>query len=319
MRTRVYSLPCGKADMPFAALVSLNPASKRRTELRPGRSMKRLLGVLLGLFFLLIAGIRPAASADKPLVFGVFPSMTAKQTVEVHRPLASALEKHLGRRVVVYSARDFETFVARTRHGEYDILLTAPHLAWLARQDVGYRPLLKYAQPVRGLLVVKSTSPFDEPEALHGRTIAAADPVALVVMATQAQLSERGLKRGIDYHTTDSGTHANAVMQVINGRADAAILGFHPYMLMPPELRKQLRVVSETPSLSSLMYLTHPRLRDAEAQAVRQALQGFAATPEGQAFMQRGGYGGFADVDGSELRAFRPYALQAQEMLRSAR
>ena len=319
MRTRVYSLPCGKADMPVAALVSLNPASERPIERHPGRSMKRLLGVLLGLFLLLVAGIRPAASADKPLVFGVFPNMTAKQTVEVYRPLASALEKHLGRRVVVYSARSFETFVARTRHGEYDILLTAPHLAWLARQDVGYRPLLKYAQPVRGLLVVKSTSPFEEPEALRGRTIAAADPVALVVMATQAQLSERGLKRGIDYHTTDSGTHANAVMQVINGRADAAVLGLHPYMLMPPELRKQLRVVSETPSLSSLMYLTHPRLRDAEAQAIRQALLGFAATPEGQAFMQRGGYGGFADVDGSELRAFRPYALQAQEMLRSAR
>ena len=37
------------------------------------------------------------------------------------------------------------------------MLLTAPHLAWLARQDAGYQPLLKYAEPVRGLLVVKSS------------------------------------------------------------------------------------------------------------------------------------------------------------------
>ena len=319
MRTRVHSLSCGKTDMAAAPPTCLNPSRTQRTESRTGRAMTLRLGVLLGLFFVLIAGIRPAISADKPLIFGVFPSMTAKQTVEVHRPLASALEKHLGRRVVVYSARDFETFVARTRQGEYDILLTAPHLAWLARQDVGYRPLLKYAQPVRGLLVVKSDSPLGELEALRGRTIAAADPLALVVMATQAQLTERGLKHGIDYRTTDSGTHANSVMQVINGRADAAMLGLHPYNLMPPDLRQQLRVLAETPPLSSLMYLTHPRLRDAEAQAVRQALLGFAATPEGQAFMQRGGYGGFADVDGRELRAFRPYALQAQEKLRNAR
>jgi phosphonate transport system substrate-binding protein len=35
--------------------------------------------------------------------------------------------------------------------------------------------------------------------------------------------------------------------------------------------------------------------------------------------MQGGGYGGFAEVDGHELRAFRPYALQAQDMLRSTR
>jgi len=273
-----------------------------------------LLGVLL-----LIVGGRPAASDDKPLVLGVFPSMTAKQTIEIYRPLASALEKHLRRSVVVYSARDFTTFVARTRQGEYDILLTAPHLAWLARQDTGYRPLLKYAQPVRGLLVVRSDSPFDEPDKLRGRTIAMADPIALAVLAIQAELAAHGLKRGIDYRTSDSGTHTNAVLQVINGRVDAAVLGLHPYNLTPPELRQQLRVLAESPPLSSLMYLTHPRLREAEAQAVRNALLRFAATPEGQAFMQRGGYGGFADVDGSELRAFRPYALQAQELLRNVR
>ena len=97
------------------------------------------------------------------------------------------------------------------------------------------------------------------------------------------------------------------------------MLGLHPYNLMPPKLRQQLRVLAETPPLSSVMYLTHPRLRDAEAQAIRKALLSFAATSEGQAFMQRGGYGGFVEVDGSELSAFRPYALQAQELLRATR
>lgn len=282
-----------------------------------GKFIFRLV-VLTG-FWLLAMGIRPAFSADKPLVFGVFPNLTAKQIVEIYRPLANALEVHLQRRVVIYSARDFKTFVERTRQGEYDILLTAPHLAWLARQDVGYRPLLKYVQPVRGLLVVKSGSPFDELDALRGHTIATADPIAVAVLAIHAELAAHGLRRNIDYRTVDSGTHLNAVMQVINGRADGAMLGKHAYMLLPPELRQQLRVLAETPPLSSLMYLTHPRLRDAEAQAVHKALLGFAATSEGQAFMQRGGYGGFLAVDGSELRAFRPYALEAQEILRATR
>jgi len=275
--------------------------------------------LLMGLFLLLALGSRPAASADKPLAFGVFPNLTARQIVENYRPLADALETALQRRVVIYSARDFKTFVERTRQGEYDILLTAPHLAWLARQDAGYRPLLKYAKPVRGLLVVRSDSAFDAPDALRGRSIATADSIAVAVLALHAELAAYGLKRNIDYRTVDSGTHTNAVMQVINGRADAAMLGLHPYNLLPSELHTQLRVLAQTPPLSSLMYLTHPRLRDSEAQAVRQALLRFAATPAGQTFMQRGGYGGFADVDGHELRAFRPYALQAQEMLRTAR
>jgi phosphonate transport system substrate-binding protein len=269
---------------------------------------------LLGLLLLAI-GSRPAAGADIPLIFGIFPNMTAKQIIETYRPLAEALEKTLQRRVVIYTARDFTTFVERTRMGEYDIVLTAPHLAWLASQDAGYRPLLKYTQPVRGLLTVKADSPIDTPEALRGRTIATADSLAVVVLAIQAELAARGLRQHIDYRTTDSGTHLNAVMQLINGRADAALLGLHPYNLMPPELRRQLRVIVETPPLSSLMYLTHPRLPDAETQAVRKALLEFAATPKGQAFMQRGGYGAFTRVDGSELQAFRPYALQAQEIL----
>jgi len=274
-------------------------------------------GVLLGLL-LLAFGCRPAAGADDPLVFGIFPNLTAKQIVETYRPLAEALGKSLQRRVVIYTARDFTTFAERTRRGEYDIVLTAPHLAWLASQDPGYRPLLKYTQPVRGLLMVKTDPPIDTPEALRGRTIATADSIALVVLAIQAELGTRGLRHSIDYQTTDSGTHLNAVMQLINGRTDAALLGRHPYNLMPPELRRQLRVVVETAPLSSLMYLTHPRLGDAEAQAVRKTLLDFAATPGGVTFMQRGGYGAFTRVDGSELQAFRPYALQAQAMLRKS-
>lgn len=267
----------------------------------------------------LLAMMRPAWAADPPpLVFGVFPHLSAKQIVEIYRPLADALEKRLQRRVVLYTARDFKTFVERTRQGEYDIVLTAPHLAWLARQDAGYRPLLKYADPVRGLLVVKRDAPLNAPEQLRGRTVATADALAVTVLALQAQLAAHGLRRTLDYQTIDAGTHSNAVMQVVNGRADAAMLGVHPFNLLPAELRQQLRVLAETPPLSSVMLLAHPRLSDAEAQAVRGGLLGFAAAPEGRAFMQRGGFGGFVEVDGSELRDFRPYALQAQEMLKAA-
>jgi phosphonate transport system substrate-binding protein len=303
---------------PGSILHALAPGAGSKPATASLPTLKHRFAVLLAALLFATAS-QPAASAGAPLVFGVFPNLTARQTIETYRPLADALEKRLQRRVVLFSARDFKTFVERTRQGEYDILLTAPHLAWLARQDAGYRPLLKYARPTRGLLVVKVDSPFVKADALRGRTIATADAIAVAVLAVEAELAAHGLRHEIDYRTADSGTHLNAVMQVVNGRADGAMLGLHPYKLMPPDLRQQLRVLAETPPLSSLTYLSHPRLRDAEAQAVRAALFDFAATPEGQALMLRGGYGGFADLDGRELSAFRPYALQAQEMLRAAR
>jgi phosphonate transport system substrate-binding protein len=261
----------------------------------------------------------PAHAAERPLIFGIFPHLTARQTVEIYRPLADAMAKRLQRPVLIYSARDFTTFVARTRQGEYDILLTAPHLAWLARQETGYRPLLKYSQPARGLLVVKAGSPFRSPGDLRGRTIATADAIAVAVLALQADLAAHGLQHDSDYRTVGSSTHTNAMMQVINGHADAAIVGSHPYQLASEGTRRQLRILIETPALSSLMYLTHPRLRDHEAQTIHKALIDFEATPEGRTFMLRGGYGEFSAVGASELHAFRPYAQQAQEMLRETR
>ncbi len=273
--------------------------------------------VVAGALAMPVSADAQTGSADAPLVFGVFPNITAKQIIETYQPLADAMAKRLRRQVVIHSARDFKTFVERSRQGNYDILLTAPHLAWLARQDAGYRPLLKYAQPTRGLLVVKNTSPYRAPDDLRGHNIATPDAMAVASLALQADMAAHGLRRNVDYQTAEFGTHLNAVMQLIIGRAAAAMLGLHPYLLLPPELRQQLRVLIQTAPLSSLMYLTHPRLRDQEASVIRRALLDFAATPEGKAFMQHGGYGGFAAVDGTELRAFRPYALQAEEMMRA--
>lgn len=279
--------------------------------------LQRRTWLLAGLFLLLCLGSRPATSADKPLVFGVFPHLTAKQIIETYRPLVSSLEKQLNRRVVVYSAPNLRAFVDRTQMGDYDILLTPPHLAWLARQDAGYRPLLNYSEPIHGLLVVRADSTFTVPEDLRGHTIATADTIAMAGLAIEADLAKRGLKRGVDYRTMESGTHTSTVMQVVNKRADAAMIGHHAYVLMPDDSRSQLRILATTPPLSSLMYLTHPRIRERDAQAIRQALLKFADTPEGQAFLQRGKYGGFVGVDGNGLQAFRPYALQAQEILRA--
>ncbi len=278
---------------------------------RPGRVALYVIGLLFGLFVL-----RPLWAAETPpLVLGIFPNTTAKQIVETYRPLANALEITLQRRVEIYSAPNFKSFVDRTRQGEYDLLLTAPHFAWLARQDAGYRPLLKYAEPVRGLLVVKSGSSYRAVDALRGRTIAIADPLAVIVLALQAELTQSGLNNGRDYRLLHAGTHVNAAMQVAKGSADGAMVGLLPYTLFPPELRSQLHVLLETPPLSSLTYLTHPRIREADVLAIRKGLLAFAATAEGQAFLKKGGFGGFNALDGNELNAFRPYALQTQKML----
>lgn len=271
----------------------------------------------LALVLLFLMGLRTGWADDaRPLVLGVFPYVTARQIVETYRPVVKALEDKLQRRVLLFTAPDFTTFAKRTRQGKYDILLTAPHLAWLAHEEARYLPLLKYDLSIHGLLVVKSDSPFKGVEDLRGHTIATPDSIALVVLAGKAEMAAQGLREKIDYQVKPSGTHINAAMQVINGRADGAMLAQQTYNLMRPELRQQLRVLAVTPLLPSLIYLTHPRLPVAEVQAIRKALLDFSASPDTQARKHHGSHGAIGPIDDAMLLAIRPYALQAQEMLR---
>lgn len=279
--------------------------------------MLNKIRLLFGLALMIPAQGLAQADVQPPLSFGAFPNLSARQVIASYQPLARELEKQLNRRVVVYSAPDFRTFVERTHAGQYDIVATAPHLAWLARQEAGYRPLLKYTTPTHGLLVVRADTTFNTVDALRGKTLARANAMAVTALAVQSALADKGLRKGTDYTILNAGTHNNAVMQVLNGRAEAAALGYHPYKLLAEDLRQKLRIVLETPPVSSLMLLSHPRLSDADAQAVRQALHAFEHSTEGREFMKRGGYGGFTPVSGDELQAFHAYALEVRELLRS--
>lgn len=65
--------------------------------------------------FALIAGAHPETNNKAALLFGVFPKMTAKQTLDIHRPLAHVLEQHLRQRVAIHGARGFNAFVELPR------------------------------------------------------------------------------------------------------------------------------------------------------------------------------------------------------------
>ena len=273
---------------------------------------------LLTLF--LLANVQASRADDtEPLIFGVFPYVTAKHIVETYRPIAYALEKRLKRRVLLYTARDFKTFADRTQQGEYDILLTAPHLAWLAKQDAHYRPILQYSNRIKGLLVVQSNSAFDSPEALRGRTIATVAPTAMVVLSIQDELAARGIKSNVDYQSINAGTHINAAMQVVNTRADAAILAEQLFKTLRPEYRQQLRILRETRPLPGLVYLTHPKFSVQESDAISQAFLTYVKSVRGQAFLKRGNHGSLSTASDEDLQSVQSYALQARDILQRIR
>lgn len=280
--------------------------------------MPTLLPRLLVLACLLasLAGMRAGWAAElPPMALGVFPISTARQVVEIYQPVADALSKQLHRKVLIYTARDYRTFVERSSKGQYDLMLAPPHFAWLARQNAGYRPVFKYRKSIHGQLIVRHDSPLKQVENLRDGTLAIADPLALVALASQAQLAAHGLRSGIDYQTTLSATHINAAMHVINEEADGAIVGSQAFSLMRPDLRRQLRMLDETPPLPGLIYLVHPRLNDAELQAVERAFRTFSNVSGTSVQPHVQAHGDIVQLDGTEMQAIQPYAMQIQNLL----
>ena len=261
-----------------------------------------------------------AASAgetpQKPgLKFGVFPNLSTRVLLETYQPVADTVSDSSKRPVELQSAADFETFYQRTQSGEYDLLLTAPHLAWLAWKEAGYRPLLAYDQPVMGLLVVRRGSGIRTLADLKAKTVARADPLAIVVMRMEKQLVKAGLRAGRDYQSVEAGSHNNAALLVHQGKVDAGILGALPFRKLAPDVQSGLQIIAETEALPSQVYLVGQRVSPDQETLLQRGIQQFMLSEAGRVFLEKGGFGGIHRLTRIELNRVAVDAKQVKQML----
>lgn len=260
----------------------------------------------------------PAAmAADDGLRFGVFPSLAARVIVEGYQPLANGLAGSIGQPVNLESTPDFITFHKRTMAGEYDLVLTAPHLAWLAWKEGEYRPLLSYTEPVRGLLIVRADSPYRQLADLRGKTIAMPDPLAIVFIRMKKIIEKEGLVLGRELTVIETGSHTNAATHVNERQADAAVLGRQAFQRLPPELRDNMRVIAETPAIPGQIFLVHARIAPARQRAIGRAIEQFTRTGAGVEFLRKGGFGGVRPLKKNELKQVEGDAMDLKLRLQT--
>lgn len=271
--------------------------------------MSNITKAITAALSLIVAGL-----AHATLNFGVFPNLSSRLLMESYQPVADALAASLGQPVVLQTAPDFRTFALRTQAGEYDLVLTASHLAWLAHKEQGYRPLFTYQSKTRGLLVVRADSPYHAARDLRGKRIAKSDSLAITVMRMENELVRDGLVGGRDYTVVETGSHNNAVLHVQGGQAEGAILGALPWRQMPATLRGGLRVIRETEEFPGQVYLVHPRT-DKTEKRIRDALEAYMASEQGRRFLVQNGLGGLQNITAGELRRFDLEASKVKSRL----
>ncbi|MEW6132673.1 MAG: phosphate/phosphite/phosphonate ABC transporter substrate-binding protein [Pseudomonadota bacterium] len=272
---------------------------------------KSVLAPLAAVFWLVLPGLMQAAPNE--LKFGVFPQLSTRVMVETYQPLVDFLGETIGQTLRLESAKDFHTFHLRTMGGEYDLVLTAPHLAWLAWKEGGYRPLLVYGEPAKGFIVVRTDSPYRKPGDLRGKTIAIPDSYAVVNIRLTKMLASSGLNPGREIAVTEVGSHTNAAAHVYERQSEAAIVGVFPFLRLPGEMRKGLRIIAQTPDLPSHVFLVHTRLAGKREKSLELAIGQFMRSEEGAAFLQKNGFGGVRALKKDELKQVEG---DARELLR---
>lgn len=257
---------------------------------------------LRAILLTLTAFILPATAAEKPLILGAFPYLSGYSVVNKFTPLRDYLAAELKRPVQVYTAPDFNTFIERTRRGDYDIALTAPHLARLAILDDGYVPLATYKATLQALIVVKKDASYTTLADLRGKSIAIPDKLAIVTLLGTQLLRKENLRPGQDYTLVATQSHSSAALSVQYGQQDAAIVGTNPFNQLTPEIQTGLRILATSSPNPTQYYIAHKRLGGRQIARIQSLLVTFAETPSGQKFIEENRFLGIKLSSGDELK-----------------
>jgi len=164
-------------------------------------------------------------AAESPLVLGIFPRNKATETTTMYTPLANYLSERLGRRVVLVTSKDFDSFWKGVMQREYDIVhYNQYHYIQSANS---YRVIAHNQEfgknAVAGALYVRNDSGITTVAQLRGRTIifGGGKDAMLSYIAPRFLLMQAGLKEA-DFKTEFAVNPPNALLALANKQADAA-------------------------------------------------------------------------------------------------
>lgn len=186
---------------------------------------KRCLVIAL-LWFVLTAVVTSSThAAQDPLIMGIFPRNKATETTTMYTPLANYLSERLGRKVILVTSKDFDSFWKGVMERKYDIVHYNQYHYIQSAQS--YKVIAHNQEfgkdAVAGALFVRKDSGINELAQLRGRTIifGGGKDAMLSYIAPRFLLMQAGLKEG-DFKTEFAVNPPNAALALYNKQADAA-------------------------------------------------------------------------------------------------
>ena len=214
----------------------------------------------------------------------VVPQVPASELMRDWTPLLARLSQLTGCTLVLKLAASIPLFETELLAGVPDFAFLNPYHQVLAFRAQGYVPLVRNAQPLSGILVVRKDDPIQHVRELDGKEVAFPAPNALgASLYLRALLAER---EKVHVRPVYVQTHSNVYRQVMLGKS-AAGGGVNQTLAQErDELRNGLRVLLETPGVAPHPFSAHPRVPADLQEAVGAALLGLGADAAAAALLK---------------------------------
>lgn len=252
-----------------------------------------------------------AASNEKTLILGVFPYLSANQMVEQLSPLVKRMEEALGEKITMVSAPDFISYVERTAKGEYDLILTAPHMGRLAQKRDGWQLVVQSGQKTATVLLVRKDSGIHNLTDLRGKTMAVGNRASVTYLLAEEALAQQGLTLGQDVTVVQTATFSNVVQSVFLGEVDVGAtptLLWDTWKYVNAEQHDQLgEIFRAQPAAPSFLVMVKPGTSQDIINKLKTSLLSYGDTQEGRDFFRKSQFESFLPLDEATMKAIDPY------------
>ncbi len=242
------------------------------------------------------------AQQPQTLILGVFPYLSPSQMIEQLNPLRKRFEEALGVPVSLQSAPDFNSFVQRTTRGDYDLVLTAPHMGRLAQKRDGWQLVAMSGQQTATVILVRKDSGITRLEELRGKRMSVGSIRSVTYLLAEEALLRKGVKPGRDLDMIETATFSNVVQSVFKGEVAAGAtptLLWDKWIHVNAEQHGQMREIfrAPPPNPNSFLVMCPPKTEPAVIERLRESLLTFKNTDAGREFLQKSQFESFLPPD----------------------
>lgn len=263
-------------------------------EIESARLWKRNWRRFVLLLWLVAAGAVPSAAnaADEPLIMGIFPRYKAAETTTMFTPLANHLSERLGRKVVLVTSKDFDSFWIGVTERRYHIV---HYNQYQYIQSSKFYRVFAYNQEfgkdaVAGVLYVRKDSGITQVSQLSGRTVifGGGKDAMLSYIAPRFLLMQAGLKES-NFKSEYAVSPPNAALALYHKQADAA--GGGDILMDLPVVKNaintdDIKVLAATEPLLFLPWAVNRSIPEKLGESIQSILVDLANSEEGRKILK---------------------------------